>query len=141
MTKKDKQQTLLLFAWLISLTALLATLYSSEMLNMPVCYLCWYQRICTYPLVIILGIAAYKNEAHIIPYVIAFPILNCVFAIYQYLEQMIPGFSPIAVCSPDVPCSTIHLKLLGFITYPFLSLLASLGILVLLYITHLIGRR
>ena len=122
----------LFLAWLIALIAMLTTLFASEVLHWPVCILCWYQRIAIYPLVILLGIAAYKNEKLIIPYVLPFPIIGFLFAVYQYCEQMIPGFAPIRLCTEGIACSTIHLKLLGVITVPFLSALACAIIFVLL---------
>lgn len=122
----------LFFAWLIALFALLSTLFASEILNWPVCPLCWYQRICIYPLVILLGIAAYKNEKMVLPYALPFPAIGFLFAVYQYLEQMIPGFSPINFCKQGVACSTIHLKLLGFITIPLLSAVGCFVIFILL---------
>lgn len=124
----------LFFAWIISLIALLSTLFFSEMMQWPVCTLCWYQRIALYPLVILLGMAAYKNDRAIIPYVMPFPLIGLFFAVYQYLEQMIPGFAPIEFCKDGaVSCGIIHLKLLGFITIPFLSAIACLMIFILLY--------
>ncbi len=123
----------LLFAWLIALVSMLTTLFFSEILQWPVCPLCWYQRIALYPLVILLGMSAYKNDRAIIPYAMPFPLIGLFFAVYQYLEQMIPGFSPIEFCRDGaVSCSTIHLKLLGFITIPFLSAIACLLIFMLL---------
>src|SRR5438445_653716 len=114
----------LLIAWLIALIAMLSTLFASEILRWPVCLLCWYQRIAIYPMVILLGMAAYKSETVIIPYVLPFPMIGFLFAVYQYLEQMIPGFAPIDFCTPTVPCDVTHIKLLGFITIPFLSAVA-----------------
>ncbi|PIZ03752.1 MAG: disulfide bond formation protein B [Gammaproteobacteria bacterium CG_4_10_14_0_8_um_filter_38_16] len=125
----------LFFAWLISLIALLATLFASEILSWPVCPLCWYQRIALYPLVILLGIAAFKDDCHIIPYALPFPMIGFFFAAYQYLEQMIPGFSPINFCKQGIVCSTIHLKLLGFITIPFLSMMACLIMILFLLLS------
>src|SRR5438105_4210521 len=95
----------LFFAWLIALCAFIATLFASEVLHWPVCVLCWYQRICIYPLVILLGIAAFKNDNLIIPYALPFPILGFIFAAYQYCEQMIPGFAPINFCGQGISCS------------------------------------
>jgi disulfide bond formation protein DsbB len=112
---------------------MLTTLFFSEIVQWPVCPLCWYQRIALYPLVILLGMAAYKNDRAIIPYAMPFPLIGLFFAVYQYLEQMIPGFSPIEFCKDGaVSCSTIHLKLLGFITIPFLGAIACVMILILL---------
>lgn len=133
----SKRQLYLFLAWLISLTAMIFSLYSTYMLNISPCPLCWFQRVCLYPLVIILGIAAFKDDNHIVPYIIALPVIGFLFALYQYLEQMIPGFSPIKLCRANgVPCSTIHFQWLGFITYPFLSMLASLFITLFLLLTY-----
>ena len=126
----------LFFAWLIALIAMLATLFASEVLKLPVCVLCWYQRICIYPLVILLGMAAFRDDQNIIIYALPFPIIGFLFALYQYCEQMIPNFSPIAFCTQAVPCNITHFKLLGFITFPFLSMLACLIIFVFLVITR-----
>ena len=123
----------LFFAWIIALCAMLSTLFFSEILQWPVCPLCWYQRLSLYPLVILLGMAAYKNDRAIIPYALPFPLIGLFFSVYQYLEQMIPGFAPIDFCSAgSTSCSIIHLKLLGFVTIPFLSAIACAMIFLLL---------
>ncbi|OGT33140.1 MAG: 2-oxoglutarate dehydrogenase [Gammaproteobacteria bacterium RIFCSPHIGHO2_02_FULL_39_13] len=124
----------LLICWFIALIAMLSTLFASEVLHWPVCSLCWYQRIAIYPMVLLLGMAAYRNETNIISYVIPFSVIGFLFAVYQYLEQMIPGFAPIDFCTPTVPCDVTHLKLFGFITIPFLSALACLIIFLLLLV-------
>jgi len=126
----------LFLAWLIALIAMICTLLVSEVLHWPVCVLCWYQRIALYPLVILLGIAAFKNEKVIIPYALPFPVMGFLFAVYQYCEQMIPGFAPIEFCTQTLPCNTTHLKLLGFITLPFLSAISCVLIFSLLWITR-----
>ncbi len=132
---KSVRQYSLYLAWLIALIALLISLFSSEVLNMAVCHLCWYQRVCIYPLAIILGIAAYQNDFKIVKYTLPLAIIGLLFAIYQYLEQMVSGFSPINFCCLKGPdCSDIHFKYWGFITFPFLSILATLAISVLLII-------
>lgn len=122
----------LFFAWLIALIALISTLLAEYVMHWPVCPLCWYQRICIYPLVILLGIAAFRNERVAIPYMLPFPILGFLFAVYQYLEQMIPGFAPIDFCTQGISCATIHLHYLGFITIPFLSAMGCAMIFVLI---------
>ena len=118
----------LFIAWLIALVALIATLFGSEIMHLPVCTLCWYQRIAIYPLVIILGIGAYQNDLNTVKFALPFPILGFIFAAYQYAEQMIPGFSPIKMCQQGVACSDIHIKIAGFVTLPFLSMIACLVI-------------
>ena len=136
LSKETCMHASLFLAWLIALIATLFSLYSSEVLGMTVCHLCWYQRICLYPLVWILGVAAFRGDAQVIPAVILSPILSFFLGSYQYLEQMIPGFSPIKLCTMDGDCSIIHFQWLGFITYPLLSVFASVLIALLLWVAY-----
>lgn len=122
----------LYLAWLISLVALFGSLYFSEIQHMPVCQLCWYQRISLYPLALILGIAAFREDHAVGIYAIPLTAAAVFFSGYQYLEQMIPGFSGLQICRMDTPCNLIHFKVLGFVTFPMLSLITSLAIIVLL---------
>src|SRR5262245_58382863 len=43
-----------LLAWIVATVATLGSLYYSEIANFVPCRLCWYQRICMYPLAVIL---------------------------------------------------------------------------------------
>ena len=131
---------LLFIAWLVVLLAMLFSLYSSEVLGMSVCHLCWYQRICLFPLVLILGIGAYKGDVQVVRYAIGLPMIGGIFAVYQYLEQMVPGFSPINICSVGGDCSVIHFKWFGFVTFPSLSLLTCVVITVLLWLAKCLAR-
>lgn len=125
----------LYLAWLIAVAGLIISLFASEVFNLPVCHLCWYQRVCLYPLAIILGIASFYEDRSIANYAIPLCVLGFLFALYQYLQQMIPGFAPINFCSTQGPsCTLIHFKLLGFITFPFLTLLATVVMTALLFI-------
>lgn len=125
----------LLLAWLIALTALIITLYSSEIKNLPVCHLCWYQRIGMYPLTVLLAIALFRDDLSIYIYAIPLALITAVFAFYQYLLQMFPKFAPISFCTAGPSCSDIHLQLFGFITFPFLSFIAAFAIIILLVIS------
>ena len=116
------------FAWVIALIATMITLYLSVIRGMPVCELCWYQRVCIYPLIVILGIAAYRIDCGIVKYTMPLSIIGFLFALYQYLylEQMIPKFAPLHLCGVNGPdCSDIHLQFWGFVTYPFLGMVAT----------------
>lgn len=111
----------LYFAWLFSIIGTILSLFLSEMLNWPICALCWYQRICLYPLMIILGIACFRDDNKIALYTLPLTILGIVFSGYQYLEQMIPGFAPIDVCGSGPSCRHIDWIWGGFITLPLIS--------------------
>ena len=130
----SNRQVALLLAWLIATVALIGTLYASEIKDFPICLLCWYQRVCIYPLFIILGIGAFKDDSAAAIYSLPLTTLGFLFALYQYLEQMIPGFSPIEVCSNGPRCNETHMQFLGFITFPFLSMIACMLIAILTWI-------
>lgn len=132
------QQFALLLAWLIALGATLITLYLSIALEWSVCPLCWYQRIGLYPLSLLLAIAVYRDDSQIYIYAIPLAIIAAFFGLYQYLQQMIPGFAPIHFCTAGAgseDCSAITWQLFGFITLPLLSFICSIVIIGLLWLS------
>ncbi|MFN3235251.1 MAG: disulfide bond formation protein B [Gammaproteobacteria bacterium] len=139
--KRFLHEKSLFLAWLIAVIGTLTSLYWSEVLFWPVCHLCWYQRLCMFPLAIILAPAAYQGYTKIAKYVIALPILGIFFSAYQYLEQTIPGFMPINTCSTGPSCAQIHLKLFGFLTLPLIGLLGFLFITLFLLLAIRHGKR
>ena len=52
-------------AWVVSLIATLGSLYFSEIRQFNPCILCWFQRICMYPLAVILGVAALTGDLRV----------------------------------------------------------------------------
>ena len=111
-------------AWLVAITATAGSLYFSEVRLFVPCSLCWYQRILMYPLVVILGIASYRQDQGIVRYALPLSILGGVVSLFHYLEQKVPGFSAPSLCRVGVPCTQEYINWLGFITIPFLALIA-----------------
>ena len=125
----------LYIAWAISLLAMLGSLYFSNVRDFPPCVLCWYQRICLYPLVIILGVGILKRDfKNIAAYVLPLSIIAMLIGIYHNLlyYNVIP--EAIAPCTAGVSCTTKFIEYLGFITIPLLSLIASTSITVLMLV-------
>lgn len=131
-----KQKICLYLAWLLSALALIGSLYYSEIKHFLPCTLCWYQRVCLYPLVIILGVAFFKQTYDVFDYAIAFPSLGILFSIYHMAIQHIKGFAPLHLCSSLVSCSAILDSGLGIITIPMLSFGVNLAIFILLFFTR-----
>ncbi len=119
-------------AWVISVIATLGSIFSSEFLNFEPCIFCWYQRVFMFPLVIILGAAAYKNDRKIIPYIIALPILGAFVALYQTFVYYfdIPSF----ICG--FSCSDESIKLFNFLDMSVASFLAFMAVFFLLVISY-----
>lgn len=123
-------------AFFQSVIAMAGSLYFSEVMKLIPCTLCWYQRICMYPLVVILGMGLVNNEKKIYKYVLPLSLAGLIIAIYNNLliYQVIPETE--TACSIGAPCSTILISWFGFITIPLLALTAFsiINILMILYI-------
>ena len=134
----NKSQTLYLYvAWVLSCCILLGSLYFSEIKHLTPCSLCWYQRIALFPLVVLLGMALYKNQAHILPYAYPFPFFAILISSYQIMIQEFSFFAPLHVCSQDAmgSCFIKEPISLGFITLPMLALSSSCAICFCLWMT------
>ncbi|MCR8635209.1 disulfide oxidoreductase [Paenibacillus radicis (ex Xue et al. 2023)] len=114
----------LYMAWIVSMIATLGSLYFSEVKGYIPCELCWYQRILMYPLSIVLGIAAYHNEKAVKKYILPLSIVGGTISFVHYLEQKIPYIAAIKPCTKGVPCNVDYINWVGFITIPFLALIA-----------------
>ncbi|PIC63030.1 disulfide bond formation protein B [Sporosarcina sp. P13] len=131
---KSKRQVFLLYiAWIVSLVAMLGSLYFSEIKGYIPCELCWYQRILMYPLTLILGIGTFQNDSSVKRFVLPLAIIGGSISFMHYLEQKIPGFGGIKPCVSGVPCSAQYINWFGFITIPFLALVAFVLIAICMF--------
>ncbi len=129
----------LYLAWLVAIVATAGSLYFSEVRHFIPCTYCWYQRILMYPLVIILGIASYRQDKDIAIYTLPLSILGAGIAFYHYLGQKVPDIFSSGGCSTAVPCSYMYINWWGFVTIPFLSLVAF--ILISVFMVALVQTR
>jgi hypothetical protein len=51
-------------AWIVAVLATATSLTLSEIYHLVPCVLCWYQRICMFPLVVILGVGILRRDRH-----------------------------------------------------------------------------
>jgi len=122
----------ILFAFIVSLVATGGSLFLSEVLGYMPCQLCWFQRIFMYPLVLLLGRAAIRDDRGIAGYALPLSIVGGLISAYHYAEQKVPGLAEIAPCKAGIPCNTDYLDWFGVITIPLLALIAFILIAVFL---------
>lgn len=110
------------FAFVVSLVATLGSLYFSEVLKLPPCVLCWYQRIFMYPLVAILAVGIMLKDKKVHLYVLPLSIIGLFIALYHNLlyYHIIPESTD--PCVTGVSCTIKLIEWFGFLTIPLLSL-------------------
>lgn len=126
----------LTFAFVVSLVATGGSLFLSEVMHFMPCELCWFQRIFMYPLVLLLGRAAIRDDRAMAGYALPLSIIGGLFSTYHYAKQKVPGFADIAPCRAGIPCHTDYLDWFGVITIPFLALVAFILITVFLVMSR-----
>ncbi|TJY43408.1 disulfide bond formation protein B [Cohnella pontilimi] len=126
----------LLFAWIVSLTATAGSLFLSDVMGYLPCKLCWFQRIFMYPLVLLLGRAAIRDDRGIAGYTLPLSVIGGLISAYHFAEQKIPGLAAMMPCTAGVPCDVDYLNWFGFITIPFMALIAFILITIFLLIAR-----
>ena len=137
-TRTDQQTNvdwaILFLCWLIASVSTLGSLFFSDVMGFAPCVLCWYQRICIYPLVLIFGAGLFSFDAGVIKYSLPLAVAGWFIALYHTL--LYSGLIPKSIqpCSEGVPCTEKYIELLGFLSIPLLSLLTFSAIIALLFI-------
>ena len=115
-------------AWVVALLATVGSLFFSEVMGLPPCALCWYQRIAMYPLVPIIatGIAARDGRMR----VYALPLALAGLAVSVYHNLLYYGVIPATLtpCSEGASCTERQIEWLGFVTIPLMGLASFVAV-------------
>jgi disulfide bond formation protein DsbB len=123
----------LVLAASVATAATLGSLYYSEIANFPPCHLCWYQRICMYPLALILGIAAARRDRSVRWYALPLVVTGAAISTWHILVEHFPSLAS-GACDPTNPCSIVWVEKFGYLTIPAMALsgFVVLGLLLVL---------
>lgn len=124
--------TILFLAWVLVTVSTLGSLFFSHVMEYTPCVLCWYQRICLFPLIIILTTGLFPFDKRVVAYALPLAIAGWLTAFYHNL--LYSGIIPqeMQPCSQGVSCTEKYIDLFGFLTIPMLSLLSFSAIIALL---------
>jgi disulfide bond formation protein DsbB len=139
-TRHESTAWMLVFAaWLIASASALGALFFSEIMQLPPCSLCWYQRNFMFPLVLILPIGLFPFDRKVVRYALPLAVVGWLLAAFQML--LVAGIIPekLEPCTQGVPCSETVIEWFGFVTIPLLSVTAFSAIIALLVLTHFRG--
>ena len=122
--KAAPNEYLLYLAWIVALVATVGSLFFSEVMELPPCVLCWYQRIAMYPLVAVLGVGIVLRDDKVGYYGLPLSIAGLAVSIYHNLLYY--GLIPesITPCTEGISCTSRQIEWLGFITIPLMALTA-----------------
>jgi len=114
--------------WLAFAVTAIATggsLFLSEVAHFVPCELCWFQRICMYPLSIVTLLAAIANDHRVARYLLPLPVVGAGISIYHLLvEHRVVAESQACFVSAPGGCATKWINEFGYVTIPALALTA-----------------
>lgn len=123
-----------IFGFIVSLLAVLLSLFYSEIVGYPPCELCWIQRIFLYPQLILFSMELYKKDKSIVDFSVVFAIIGSLVSIYHiYVEKFgSNGFLCGDPSTGGISCSIRYIYEFGYVTMPLMALTLSLFILAIL---------
>jgi disulfide bond formation protein DsbB len=127
---------LIFLAWIVATLATLGSLFFSEVMHYPPCVLCWYQRICMYPLCFIFLMGMFPLNKFVTRYSLPLAITGWFISFYHNLlyYKILPESA--GPCVKGISCTTVFFNWFGFITIPLLSLISFSLILILIFLTR-----
>jgi len=118
---EDLRANAVWLAFAVALFTTLGSLYLSEIAHFTPCPLCWYQRICMYPLFVTLLVGGLRRDREVYAYVLPPAIIGAGFAIYHTQLQAFPKqHGPF--CKWFDPCTVRYVWEFGFVSIPFMAL-------------------
>ena len=128
------RETLSYFAWTAALVATAGSLFFSEVMELPPCVLCWYQRIAMYPLVIVIGAGIIMLDRRMKYYALPLAVGGLIISIYHNLLYYGVVPESITPCRQGISCTTVQIEWLGFITIPLMALTAFAAVSLCLWL-------
>jgi disulfide bond formation protein DsbB len=115
--------------WAAFVVAAIATggsLFFSEVAQFVPCELCWYQRICMYPLSILTLFLAFHGDHRAARYLLPLPVVGAGVSIYHLLieNKVISEPAQCLISAPGTGCGTKWINEFGYMTIPTLALTA-----------------
>lgn len=115
---------LILISWLIVIISTLGSLFFSEVLLLPPCKLCWYQRLFMYPLCLLFLPMMFENNVRNLLY--SFPLIFLGFLTALYHNLLFFKILPRSwsFCSQGVSCFSVKFQFFNWLSIPLMSLIS-----------------
>jgi disulfide bond formation protein DsbB len=114
-------------AFVVSAIATGGSLFFSEIAHFVPCELCWFERICLFPLSIITLLSALASDYRVSRYLLPLPLAGVGVSVYHLLiERGVVGQSTACIVSAPGGCTTKWINEFGYVTIPTIALTSSL---------------
>ncbi|WP_238482383.1 disulfide bond formation protein B [Noviherbaspirillum aridicola] len=111
-------------SWVIATVSTLGAIFLGEVMGLTPCILCWYQRICMFPLVLILAAGLFPLDVRVVRYAFPLALVGLGIAVFHLLVSEGLVSETLTPCTQGVPCSQQLIEWFGFLTIPMLSVAA-----------------
>ncbi len=138
--RSEVEDVALPFACAVAVTCTLGSLYMSEIRHFEPCVFCWYQRICMYPLVVLLGVAALRRDRGIWRYALPIALIGAAISTYHYLHERFPD-TVSSACTLEASCATLWIWEFHFLSIPGMAWVGFVLISTLLFISRSAEKR
>lgn len=123
--------------FIIALLASLFSLVYSEIIGYLPCYLCWYQRVFTIPLVFIFGIAIWTKDRKVVKYTLPLLIVGFVISVYQNFGYYFGKNGSLPCDASGVSCyQQLVSEFGGYISIPMLALTTFFALISIVLVAH-----
>lgn len=129
----------ILISFLVSLAAVIGSLFYSEIVGFEACVLCWWQRVFLYPQVVLFAVALKMKNHAVFAYSAPLAVFAGVVALYQSYVYM-GGTSVLPCTALGGACSKIFVMEFGYVTIPSMSLTIVLYLLFFAWVNRLYQR-
>jgi len=127
----------LILVFLISLMASAFPLVYSEIIHFVPCYLCWWQRVFMFPLVLMFGVALWDKDKRVVRYALPLLCAGFLISLYQNFFYYFGETSNLPCDASGVSCYQRLVSVFGgYISIPMLALTAFFALLSLLAVVH-----
>src|SRR5271169_4315319 len=103
-------------AFVVTAIATGGSLFLSQVAGFVPCELCWFQRICMYPLSILTLFAAVHNDNRVARYLLPFPVIGAGVSIYHLLIENQVIAEPSACKVGGAGCAVKWINYFGYMT-------------------------
>ena len=97
-------------------------MFFSNVMMLPPCVLCWFQRICIFPMSIILAVGFLKKDKNVFWYALPLVSIGWIISMYHNLLYYKVIQEAISMCTSGVSCTSKQIEYIGFITIPLMAL-------------------